>query len=171
MGPLRRERAVHYSVFSSQGFHHTKPAAVIFILGFVIYRSGRKLKNTAQSHRKWVSNHPLTQNDFNLQSNPIICRDYRRSLSHAHPPQQSSPSLSWSLNPQPFLHWASYCTHQFTASSRASCDPAVLPKRSPVGGQRAMGTPVSLFDLIIHVTCCPCISHESLPGHHRHTVP
>lgn len=52
MGPLRRERAVCYSVFSSQGFHHTKPAAVIFILGFVIYRSGRKLKNTAQSHRK-----------------------------------------------------------------------------------------------------------------------
>ena len=42
--------------------HAQMPAAVIFILGFVIYRSGRKLKTTAQSHRKWVNNHPLQLN-------------------------------------------------------------------------------------------------------------
>lgn len=35
------------------------PTAVIFILGFVIYRPERKLNNTAQSHGKWVSDHPL----------------------------------------------------------------------------------------------------------------
>lgn len=38
---------------------YSEPAAVIFILGFVIYRSGRKLNITAQSHRKRVSNDPL----------------------------------------------------------------------------------------------------------------
>ena len=43
------------------GFDHlcSQPAAVILILGFVIYMSERKLNTTAQSHRKWVSNPPL----------------------------------------------------------------------------------------------------------------
>lgn len=56
----RREANVCYSS-SSTGFDHTcsQPPAVIFILRFVIYRSGRKLNTTAQSQRKWVSDHPL----------------------------------------------------------------------------------------------------------------
>ena len=43
----------------SQALTTHGPAAVIFILGFVIYRSERKLNTAAQSHRKWVSDHPL----------------------------------------------------------------------------------------------------------------
>lgn len=102
---------------AAQAFITQKPAAVIFILGFVIYRSGKEAKEyspKSQKNRSAITHSPWWF--FNLYSEPITrtLGGITGSLSHAHPPpplQQSSPSLSWNLNPQPFIHWACYCTH------------------------------------------------------------
>lgn len=40
-----------YSSVALQPFMHSKPAAVVFILGFVIYRSERKLDTTPESQK------------------------------------------------------------------------------------------------------------------------
>lgn len=44
---------------AAQAFTTQSLQLLFFILGFVIYRSRKKLNTTAQSHRNWVSDHPF----------------------------------------------------------------------------------------------------------------
>lgn len=154
---LRGGKDVCYSLYCSASFHHMKPAAVIFILGFVIYRSERKLKNTAQSHRKWVSDQPLQ-----LISTCVQTLSFVGSLCLS---LSGSPRLSWVLNWQPFLHelivhcllqgflWPQYYTK----------------KRSPGEGQRAVGTQCLCLTGVL-VLRAAWLFYMNLGAHNRNTA-
>lgn len=121
-----------------------KPCSYYFYFGICHLQVREEAKQYSPKSRKMGQRSP-TPSYFNLWSTMLLkcssvllgkeCR-----LSPTFNPLTTFSQLVLGLELATFCPWACFCKQQFTASSRASCDPAAIPKRSPGLSQRDMGT-------------------------------